>query len=104
MGTRTRETTETQDYVAMLSRMIRGLGKRVAAGDPADLAAAVQLQAQLDAVIRDSVAVMRETSGFSWQQLADELGTTKQGAQQKYGRRSTGAGTTPGAIDTAPLF
>lgn len=88
MTSKRRETTETQDYVAMLSRMVRGLGRRVAAGDPGDLAAAVELHAQLDAVIRESVARMREDSGFSWQQLADELGTSKQAVQQKYGRRA----------------
>lgn len=88
MTSKRREATETQDYIAMLSRMVRGLGRRVATGDPADLAAAVELHAQLDAVIRDAVQVMREDSGFSWQQLADELGTSKQAVQQKYGRRA----------------
>jgi hypothetical protein len=107
MSSKRRETTETQDYVAMLSRMVRGLGRRVADGDPVDLAAAVQLQAQLDVVIRDAVAGMR-TAGFSWQQLADELGTSKQAVQQKYGRRGGAAqlraeGPDPLHTDQLPL-
>lgn len=71
----------------MLRRMVKGLGRRIADGDPADLADAIRLQRELDSVIREAVAGMREQAGFSWQQLADELGVSKQAAQQKYGRR-----------------
>lgn len=77
---------ENTEYAAMLGRMIRGLGRRVGDGDPSDLADAVRLQQQLDTVIREAVAKMREEHGFSWQQLADELGCTRQAAQQRYGR------------------
>lgn len=86
--TRRKEIRETTEYIAMLRRMVRGLGRRVANGDPGDLADAIRLQQELDVVIREAVSVMRESSGFSWQQLADELGVSKQAAQQKYGRRS----------------
>lgn len=78
---------ETTEYAAMMSRMMRSYGRRIADGDPSDLADAVKLQRQLDGIIRDAVASMRETSGFSWQQLADELGVTRQAAQQRYGKR-----------------
>lgn len=84
---RTQQTTETTEYVAMLERMLNSLGRRVAEGDPSDLAAAVRLQAHLDTVIHEAVARMRADSGFSWAQLAEELGTTRQGAYQRYGRR-----------------
>ena len=77
---------ETTDYLAMLRRMTRALGRRLAAGDPSDLAEAVKLQRELDDVIRASVQAMREETGYSWQQLADELGCTRQAAQQRYGR------------------
>lgn len=82
---------ETTEYVAMMARMIRGLGRRVADGDPSDLADAVELQRQLDAVLRDAVTKMREQSGFSWQQLADELGTSRQAVQQRFGARKEDA-------------
>ena len=39
---------ETADYLAMLRRMVRGLGRRIENGDPADLAAAVGVQRMLD--------------------------------------------------------
>ena len=79
-------TYETTEYAAMMSRMMRSYGRRIATGDPSDLADAVKLQRQLDAIIRDAVTAMRAESGFSWQQLADELGVTRQAAQQRYGR------------------
>lgn len=79
-------TVETSEYVGMLRRTIRALGRRVADGDPVDLGAALDLQKELDAVIRSSVKEMRATSGFSWQQIADELGVTRQAAYQRFGR------------------
>ena len=82
---------ETTEYVAMMARMIRGLGRRVADGDPSDLADAVKLQKQLDDVLRDAVTQMREQHGYSWQQLADELGTSRQAVQQRYGARKEDA-------------
>lgn len=82
------ERRETPEYVAMLSRMVRGLGRRISTdGNPSDLADAVRLQAQLDAVIADAVRSMKDDHGYSWQQLADELGMTRQGVQQRYARR-----------------
>lgn len=78
---------ETTEYAAMMQRMMRSYGRRIADGDPSDLADAVKLQRQLDGIIREAVAAMREQSGFSWQQLADELGVTRQAAQQRYGKR-----------------
>lgn len=79
---------ETPDYAAMLSRMIRSYGRRIGDGNPEDLAMALQLQHDLDAVITDAVLTMRETHGYSWAQLADELGMTRQAVQQRYGRRA----------------
>lgn len=81
------QSYETTEYAAMMARMMRSYGKRIANGDPSDLADAVKLQRQLDGIIRDAVTAMRAESGFSWQQLADELGTTRQAAQQRYGKR-----------------
>lgn len=78
---------ETPEYVGMLRRMIRGLGRRMAEhSNPSDLADAVALQRELDVVIRQSVHAMRSEHGYTWQQLADELGVSKQAAQQRYGK------------------
>ncbi len=77
---------ETVEYVAMLSRMVRGLGRRLADDGPTELAAAVELANQLDATIGEAVRVMRDRHGFSWAEVGRELGITRQAAQQRYGR------------------
>jgi len=78
---------ETPEYVSMLRRMVRGLGRRLADhANPSDLADLVELQRELDECVRTSVRVMREQHGYTWQQLADELGVSKQAVQQRYGR------------------
>lgn len=77
---------ETTEYAAMLSRMVRSYGKRLADGDPTDLAAALDLARQLDVAIGQAVAAMRDAHGFSWAEVADALGTSRQAAQQRYGR------------------
>ena len=70
----------------MCRRVLRGLGRRVSDGDPVDLAAAVALRSELDAIIRASVRQMRETHGYSWAQIGDELGVTRQAAYQRFGQ------------------
>ena len=77
---------ETSEYCGMVRRVLRGLGRRVADGDPFDLAEAVRLRDEFDAILRDSVHQMREVNGFSWAQIGDELGMTRQGAYQRFGR------------------
>lgn len=85
--TRRREV-ETPDYIrGFLTRAIRGAGKRVANGDPVDLAELVALRDEFDAVLVDAVRGMRERHGYSWSDIARELGTTRQAAQQYYGRK-----------------
>lgn len=77
---------ETTEYAAMLSRMVRSYGRRLADGDPSDLADAVKLARQLDDIIGQAVADLRDNHGFSWADIARELGVTRQGAQQRYAR------------------
>jgi hypothetical protein len=77
---------ETSEISAMLSRMVRAYGRRLADADPADLADAVELQRLLDRTVGEAVAHLRATHGFSWAELAAELGVTRQAAQQRYGR------------------
>lgn len=86
MSKRRKQVRETTDISAMLQRFIRSYGRRLADGDPSDLADAVKLQAQLDQVIGEAVAQLRATHGFSWAELAVELGVTRQACQQRYGK------------------
>ena len=80
---------ETTEYAAMLRRMVRAYGRRLADADPTDLAAAIQLQDELSNAIGQAVAAMRDTHGYSWADVAAELGVTRQAAFQRYGRYCT---------------
>lgn len=77
---------ETSEIAAMLSRMVRAYGKRLADGDPSDLARAVELSAQLERTIGEAVAAARAEHGWSWAELAAELGITRSAAAQRYAR------------------
>ena len=77
---------ETTEYAAMLRRMIRAYGRRLAEGNPHDIAGALELARELDDAIGRAVAIARAEAGWSWAELALELGCTRQAAQQRYGR------------------
>ena len=63
------------------------LATRVASDDPAEgLRAVAALRALLERVERIHVQSARDR-GLSWQDIADELGVSKQAVHQKYGRR-----------------
>lgn len=89
MGAKAKTVRENSEYAQMLGRMMRAHGRRIADGDPSDLADAIRLADEFDQIIRQAVADMRAQSGFSWQQLADELGVTRQAVSQRF------RGTTP---------
>jgi RecB family exonuclease len=84
---RRRRYTETKDFGAMLSRMIRAYGNRVKDADPEDLTAMVAMRDTLDEVIVSTIAHMRSHQKFSWTAIGEAVGTTRQAAQQRYGAR-----------------
>lgn len=69
----------------MLSRMVRAAGRRVADGDPEDLAMLLDVQAELDAAIAAGVRGMRANTGRSWSEIGRALGVTKQAAAKRWG-------------------
>jgi len=83
-----KRTYEPAEYVAFLHRVTMSGGRRVAGeGDPADLAELLELRATVDAAVLTAVRGLRER-GWSWGQIAAELGVSRQAAQQAYGRQS----------------
>lgn len=78
---------ETPEFLAMLSRLIKAAGKRVADGDEPELKALIQCQADLDSAIATGVAGMRER-GCSWAYIAQATGTTRQAAHLRWGKAS----------------
>lgn len=76
--------TETTEYAAMMRRMIRAHGRRVADADDVDLAELVALRDTLDQAIADAVAGQRANHGRSWADIARALGISRQAAHQRF--------------------
>lgn len=68
--------------------MMSGYARTVGDGDPADLAELLALDEQLHAIIAATVTHMREHQEFTWQAIAEAAGTTRQAAQQRWGRKA----------------
>lgn len=77
--------TEADKFGAFVRRIVRAYGRRVADRDIEALAGLAELQTELDAVVRASVATLLE-QGYSWADIGRQLGISRQGAQQRYGR------------------
>ena len=84
-----RRSVETKDFGAMVTRMIRAHGRRVANADREDLADLVAMRGLLDDAITAAVTHLRDHHEFSWTAIGDAVGTTRQAAQQRYGRKDT---------------
>lgn len=78
---------ETPEYAAMMRRLVRRYGERVGEADPVDLATMLEVRDAFDAAIDAAVAGQSE-AGFSWREIAEALGTTRQAAWQRFGRAS----------------
>lgn len=77
-------TGDHAEWFGMVRRMLKSAGKRVAASDPDDLAELVVLREHLDQAIHAGVEGQR-AAGFSWGDIAQGLGVSKQYAQRVYG-------------------
>jgi hypothetical protein len=82
---RRRDDVENPDYAAFARRVIRAHGRRVAGGDVEGLADLLALRDELDAATQAAVDGLRGF-GYSWGEIASRLGTTRQAAQQRWGR------------------
>jgi hypothetical protein len=84
---RRRRYVDTRDFGAMVTRMIRAYGRRVADADLEDLADLVAMRSLLDDSITAAVSHLRDHHEFSWAAIGEAVGTTRQAAQQRYGRK-----------------
>jgi hypothetical protein len=92
---RTKREVETNQFDAFVRRILRAYARRVAAGDVEALRSLTALSAEVDAVTRQAVTGLRDKPcGYSWSEIADRLGTSRQAAQMRYGDR-----TDRGALD-----
>lgn len=77
-------SVETPEFGAMVRRMIRAYGRRVADADPEDLAGLAALASELDQAVRAAVHGQRD-AGASWADIGRGLGITRQSAQGRFG-------------------
>jgi hypothetical protein len=82
---RRRRPVENDEYASFVRRVIRGYARRVAAGDVDALADMTGLATELDAAITEAVTGLR-AARYSWAEIGDRLGVTRQAAQQRWGR------------------
>ena len=92
-----RRIVETSDYAQMMERMVKSYGRRVADGDPADLAELIGLGRLLDTVIAEAVHGQMAAMDISWADIAAAAGMTKQGAHKRWAKLPCGHQSTMAA-------
>lgn len=86
-ATKPKRVYETPEYAAMLRRMVRAYGKRVADADEVDLAEMRAMRDELDAAI--GVAARAQAERNSWAYVGLGLGMSRQAAWRAYGRQAS---------------
>jgi hypothetical protein len=88
---RRRREYETQEFLALLERLIRRAGERVGDGDEPELARLLALEGKLAEAIQEAVDRQRAI-GRSWDAIALATGKSRQAAYQRWGLRGRNAG------------
>jgi hypothetical protein len=87
-----KSTVENADYFQFASRVMKSALKRAAKAEnvETDLAGLIALREQLDAGIAEAVIAMRDADPeqASWTKIGQACGTSRQAAQQRFGRRA----------------
>lgn len=98
---RRRREVETSAWVGMFPRLLRAWVRRAQGdGDLDALAALARHREDVDAHLADMVTVLRNDWAYSWQEIADALGCSRQAAQQRW-HKAGGArrpGGQPGSL------
>ena len=85
---RSRRGVENREFDAFVRRILRAYARRVANGDVEALRSLAALSSEVDAVTRIAVAGLRQPPySYSWSEIADRLGVSKQAAQMRYGEK-----------------
>jgi len=79
-----RPVAENDDYAAFAHRIVRAYARRVATGDIEALTAMTGLADEVETAIRAAVTGLRDF-GYSWSDIGNRLGVTRQAAQQRWG-------------------
>lgn len=80
-------SVETSEFPAFMRRLLRAWSRRVGEADTYDLAELVAFRDELDAAIEDAIYAGREgLSPWSWTDIADAVGISRQAARQRWRR------------------
>jgi len=86
---RASQHVENAKFDAFVRRILRAYGRRVAAGDIEALRSLAVLSSEVDAITRLAVAGLKnKPHSYSWSEIADRLGTSRQAAQMRYGDKT----------------
>jgi hypothetical protein len=80
---RRKRTTTTDDYSAMLARMLRSYGNRIGQDPEAGLGHLRDLEAELADAVNLGIYTANKVGGHSINQLADHLGVSKQAVYKR---------------------
>lgn len=86
---------ENDEFGAFARRILAAHGRRVATGDIEGLSDLDALGRAWDEAMHTAIAGLR-TEGFSWAEIGDRLGITRQAAHQRWGSPGALHSTAPG--------
>jgi len=79
---------DLDEYMKFARRMLKAAAKRMELEDPERLRELIALKDEVDAAIAHAAVALHEgENGFSWAQIAEPLGITRQAAQQRWGKK-----------------
>jgi hypothetical protein len=83
---RRRDVVENDEYAAFIRRIIRAYSRRIATGDIEALRDLLALARDIDTATDSAVEGLR-AFGYSWADIGDRLGISRQAAHERWGRR-----------------
>ena len=83
---RARPVVENDAYAAFARRILAACARRIATGDIEALTLMTGLATDVDTAIAHAVAGLRQF-GYSWAEIGNRLGVTRQAAQQRWGNQ-----------------
>ena len=84
---RSRRHVENDEYAAFTRRVLRGYGRRIAAGDIDAITELRQLAEEVESALGRAVIGLR-LLGYSWAEIGKRLGVTRQSAHERWSETS----------------
>jgi hypothetical protein len=82
---RRRRHVENDEYAAFTRRVLRGYGRRIAAGDIDAITDLGGLLTEVETALSRAVSGLRDNHGYSWAEIGLRLGVTRQAVHQRWG-------------------